>query len=170
MNFDVDSEINNYYIRKNELIDVITGTSGFKKSYYAELKKRFQEIENKNLQLEKVFYSLENVSQLINSVTKVFIGISKIIISVFKVKYVIFFLNNEIYKAISPFIIYNSKRILYYSSIPKNFQTILGYIADKSELYINRDYSDIFNTVCLPIRKGGHFIGTICFKIYKNIF
>ncbi|PMP92909.1 MAG: hypothetical protein C0173_01605, partial [Desulfurella sp.] len=141
MNFDVDSEIDNYYIRKNELIDVITGASGFKKSYYAELKKRLQEVKNKNLQLEKVFYSLENVSQLINSVTKeleeVFIGISKIIISVFKVKYVIFFLNNEIYKAISTFIIYNSKRILYYSSIPKNFQTILDYIADKSELYIN---------------------------------
>ncbi|AHF98037.1 hypothetical protein DESACE_06265 [Desulfurella acetivorans A63] len=59
---------------------------------------------------------------------------------------------------------------MYYSSIPKNFQTILDYIADKSELYINRDYSDIFNTVCLPIRKGGHFIGTICFKIYKTSY
>jgi len=162
----------NDFDEKNRLIEIIAGAGGSKKTYYIELKKRLNEIESKNAEIRKILFSLENVSNLISSFTKeildIFISISKIIISVFNTKYVIF-LNNKIYMDIFPFIMFtDTKKIKHFFSIPNNFQTILDDAQKKPELHIHENYSEFFNTVCMPLKKDDQFIGSIYFKIYKN--
>lgn len=167
-----DSDKLSYFSQREYLIDAITGANGFKKTYYAELKRKLTEIENKNIELKKVIFSLENISELINSITKglpeLFINISRIITNTFNAKYVIFLLDSLEYKEISPFIMFNIKNIKYYSYIPDNFKKTIDFIKNKSDLYIDRNYLKHFSTICLSFKKNGIFLGAIYLKTHRN--
>ncbi len=163
----------NYYENKIHLINILTGSSGSKKSYYPDLKRKFSEIQSNNLQLRKTVFSLESLSQLIDKIPKgpqaILEKISEIIAKIFDVRYVIILTDNAVYGNAPPFSIFSSNHIKYFSIIPEKLQAILSYVKNSSEKYfVDKTSYAYYNTICFPIKKTGDFTGAICLKSYKN--